>query len=231
MAHVRKHMVGKFFLLLFSHTCNFPLFFTVFHALNQAGYEELSYFNQFWLVETKYNLSLVSITKLVGRVFPTQVSFQRCCFSLQNSAIKASQIRVQWVKTGWPPHRRTCLSSSSSLWVDWFWVSVHILCCSTHERHAIYMWNLWKVIQTQYVTQGALLAAFWREALQMRGKACAAHQPRRGAGLCMRGEQREKEREREVCPLQGTGCVSTERSDAGPERCVLPPYQLDSGHF
>lgn len=47
-----------------------------------------------------------------------------------------------------------------------------VLCCSTHERHAIYMWNLWKILQTQYVTQGALLAAFWREALQMWGKEC-----------------------------------------------------------
>lgn len=53
-----------------------------------------------------------------------------------------------------------------------------ILCCSTHERHAFYMWNLWKIIQTQYVTQGALLAAFWREALQMRGKECVPVRPR-----------------------------------------------------
>lgn len=40
MAHVRKHMVGKFCLLLFSHTYNFPLFFGVFYALDWAGYEK-----------------------------------------------------------------------------------------------------------------------------------------------------------------------------------------------
>lgn len=67
-----------------------------------------------------------------------------------------------------------------------FWVRC-ILCCSTHERHAIYMRNLWKIVQTQHVSQGALLAAFWREALQMRGKEHCS--PRPGASSCIRGEQ------------------------------------------
>lgn len=47
MAHVRKHMVGKFCRLLFSHTYNFPLFFGVFYALDWTGYEELPYFSHF----------------------------------------------------------------------------------------------------------------------------------------------------------------------------------------
>lgn len=45
-----------------------------------------------------------------------------------------------------------------------------LLCCSTHKGHAFYMWNLWEIIQTQYVSQGTFPTAFWREAFQMWGE-------------------------------------------------------------
>lgn len=91
---------------------------------------------------------------------------------------------------------------SFPIWALWWTVFEHkcILCCSTHERHAIYLWNLWKVIQTQYVTQGALLAALWREALQMRGKARAAHQAQARGLACVDVVSRG----REACLVRGT---------------------------
>lgn len=47
MAHVRKHMVGKFHLLLLSHAYNFLLSFGALCALDCAEYEELPYFSHF----------------------------------------------------------------------------------------------------------------------------------------------------------------------------------------
>lgn len=111
---------------------------------------------------------------------PRLRSSHRCClFPLQNFAIKASRVSGWEVKVVRWPYSRTPTFFIWSFWVNLFWVKC-ILCCSAHERHAFYVWNLWEIVQTQHVTQGALLAAFWREALQMRGKegATAGRRPR-----------------------------------------------------
>lgn len=176
-----------------SLTYRFPLCSGVFHALYWAGYEALPYFSPFRLVEIKCNMS-GSITKLNGPGFHARVSFHRCyLFPLQNIAIKASRISVWEIKMVWWPYSRTPTFFNWSFWVNLFWVKC-ILCCSAHKRHAFYMWNLWEIVQTQYVTQGALLAAFWREALQMWGKegATARRRPRgwssvRPGGAAARG--------------------------------------------
>lgn len=119
--------------------------------------------------------------------------------SLENVAAKASLIKAWKVKVARLPCSRSGVWATLSGLAGPSWVR-RLLCSSTHERHAVYMRNLWKVVQTQHVPQGALLAAFWREALQMRGKGCAGPRPWGGAGAGEggRGEGGERGRGRQV---------------------------------
>lgn len=46
--------------------------------------------------------------------------------------------------------------------------------CSPHQGHALHLRDLWEVLQTQHVSQGALPAALRGEAVQMRGESTSA---------------------------------------------------------
>ena len=50
--------------------------------------------------------------------------------------------------------------------MSWPWC----LPCSPHQGHALHLRDLWEVLQTQHVSQGALTAALRGEAVQMRGE-------------------------------------------------------------
>lgn len=61
---------------------------------------------------------------------------------------------------------------------DQIYVVLSVLFCalsltpktSSHQGHAIYLWDMWEVVQTEHVFKSSLTPAFWREALPVWGK-------------------------------------------------------------